>query len=351
MNLLVIRMSAMGDVALSLPALTAVLDAYPELTITLVTQKQFLPFFDKTPRLRCVAADIRGVHRGIPGLWRLYREIREAYDPAACIDLHDVLRSHILSFFFRMAGKPVYRIDKGRREKKQLTSRRRKRLRPLPHTVDRYLATFKKAGFPARMPARGNWFNAVGSPDSLLAENRLLPKTRPWVGVAPFARHREKRWPLEKMEVLIESLIKAGTRVFLFGGGAEETTQLRALAHTYRGAVVVAGALSLSDELGLIARLDVMVTMDSANMHLAALSGIPVVSVWGATHPYAGFGPLGDNTHRIVQVSTDTLDCRPCSVFGNKPCFRGDHACMGWIAPGDVLSKVSEAIDEAATAG
>lgn len=346
MNLVVIRMSAMGDVALSVPALRTVVEAYPDLTLTLVTQRQFLPFFENMERVRCVEADIRGVHRGVPGLWRLYREIRRTSAPEAVIDLHDVLRSRILSFFFRMTGTPVYRIDKGRREKKQLTARHHKKLHSLSHTVDRYLETFQKAGFPARLQARSQWFSHTGSPESFLAGKGLLPKTVPWVGLAPFARHPEKRWPMEKVEVLTGALEKAGTRIFLFGGGAGEKAQLEALAHTYPASIVVAGALTLSEELGLMRELDVMVSMDSANMHLAALSGIPVVSVWGATHPYAGFGPLGDNHRWIVQIPAETLTCRPCSVFGNIPCYRGDHACMEWIAPGDVLHKISQALDE-----
>jgi len=85
-----------------------------------------------------------------------------------------------------------------------------------------------------------------------------------------------------------------------------------------------------------------MISMDSANMHLASLFGVPVVSVWGATHPFAGFMGFGQSPDRAVQI--DDLECRPCSVFGNKPCFRGDHACMEWITPERVLEKVGQVL-------
>ena len=83
--------------------------------------------------------------------------------------------------------------------------------------------------------------------------------------------------------------------------------------------------------------IDVMVSMDSANMHLASLVGTTVVSVWGATHPYAGFMGWNQKEENAVQV---TLPCRPCSIFGNKPCRRGDYACLRQIEPSDIIQKI-----------
>jgi ADP-heptose:LPS heptosyltransferase len=77
-------------------------------------------------------------------------------------------------------------------------------------------------------------------------------------------------------------------------------------------------------------------------MHLAALSGIPVASIWGATHPDAGFGPWGQGEEAVLQIPTDVLTCRPCSVFGNKPCWRGDLACMNDISVDAVAERVKE---------
>lgn len=344
MKLLVIRMSSMGDVALTLPVLRSVLDRYPELTITLVTRKQFLPFFQAIPRLGCVTADVKGVHRGIPGLFRLFREIKKEHAPDALLDLHDVLRSRILSFFFKRSGSPVFRIDKGRKEKKRLTAKTGKIFAPLAHTVTRYLRVFEEAGFPADLSARSDWFSPGTSPETFLRTATLLPKSGTWIGIAPFAKHPEKRWPLEKMEEVIGNLERGSSTLFLFGGGEKETALLNGLKENHSRAIIVAGRLSLAEELGLIRQLDLMITMDSANMHLAALSGIPVVSIWGATHPFAGFGPLGHNDPLIVQIPHAQLSCRPCSVFGNKPCFRGDHACMGWLSPDEVLKVVVNAL-------
>lgn len=340
MNLLVIRLSSMGDVALTLPALISVLDRYPEVSITLVTRKQFLPFFQNISRLDYVAADVKGTHQGIKGLYHLYKEIKETHRPDQVIDLHGVLRSHILCMYFRLTGIPVFKIDKGRKEKRRLTAKQHKQFQQLPHTLDRYLRVFKQAGFPATLSNHKNWFNNSIFPQSFMKNAGAMPKNKWWIGIAPFAKHQEKMWPLGKMEQLIASLDREKTILFLFGGGENETALLNQLKEKYNQSVVVAGALPLTEELGLISNLDLMISMDSANMHLAALSGIPVVSIWGATHPFAGFGPLGNNENLMVQISHDKLTCRPCSVFGNKPCWRGDHACMEWITQEMVLEKV-----------
>ena len=93
----------------------------------------------------------------------------------------------------------------------------------------------------------------------------------------------------------------------------------------------------MAEELALMSHLDVMLAMDSGNMHLASLVGTPVVSVWGATHPYAGFMGWGQSEKNAVQIS---LPCRPCSIFGNKPCIRGDYACLRQITPNQIIEKV-----------
>lgn len=347
MNLLVIRLSAMGDVALTVPAVRSVLDHYPDAEVTMLSRGRFAPFFDQIDRLRFLEADVNGKHKGLPGLYRLYREIRRSGKIDAVIDLHHVLRSRLLALFFRGARIPVFRIDKGRKEKRRLVAKRNKKLAPLTLSVNRYLNVFARAGLPAPLGVRQNWFNHITFPQAFLEQAHLLPKAGRWIGIAPFARHREKTWPVEKTEALIAEFDPKNTLLFLFGGGEQELEVLNRLKAKFRDIIVVAGALTLTEELGLMSRLDAMISMDSANMHLAALCGTPVISIWGATHPYAGFAPQGNNQDLIVQIGPERLDCRPCSVFGNKACWRGDHACMEWITTGDVMGKVRKAFEQA----
>lgn len=349
MRLLVIRLSAMGDTALVVPALKAVLNQYPELQINLLTRSAFIPMFQKIERVNCIIADVNNKHKGLQGLYQLYKEIIHQYKPDKVIDLHDVMRSWILCALLKKDRIPFYRIDKGKIGKKALTRKDNKQFIQLKHSVDRYLDVFSKAGFPAQVSMTNFDFGLTSIPDDFVEKHQLLPKSTPWIGIAPFARHVEKTWPLEKMRQVIRELSYKNYCIFLFGGGQEEIDAFEELKIQFPNIIVVAGKLSLTKELGLIKELDLMISMDSANMHLAAISGIPTVSIWGATHSYAGFGPLNGNDKYMVQIPKSELSCRPCSVFGNKPCFRGDHACMEWIEPERVIRVVESILQAAPT--
>lgn len=166
----------------------------------------------------------------------------------------------------------------------------------------------------------------------------LKPRGEKWIGIAPFAAHKGKIYPLEKMERVIELLLERepNCRIFLFGGGAEERELLTQWESRHdRCTCALLG--SLYNELVLMSHLDTMVSMDSANMHLASLTGTRVVSVWGATHPFAGF--MGWNQSPADAVQT-TLPCRPCSIFGNKPCLHGDYPCLNSITPEEIVERV-----------
>ena len=111
------------------------------------------------------------------------------------------------------------------------------------------------------------------------------------------------------------------------------------MASKSHNCVNASGLLSgMRDELILMSHLDVMVSMDSANMHLASIVGTPVVSIWGATHPFAGFMGWGQPPENAVQLD---LPCRPCSIYGNKPCLRGDYSCLKNISPDQVVDRIA----------
>ncbi len=330
MHLLVFRFSAMGDVALLAPVLRQVLVEYPHLHLTLVTRKQFVPFFDNTPHLEVKGIDPDN-YKGITGLLRLFKELQCQGEYDAMLDMHQSLRTRILSTFWRIIGLPVYTLNKHRKERAALTRPKNKVLKPLPHVTERYANVFKEAGFaidvtklPTLQPLPQqnvhNWLAAKG----------LSHKQGAWVGIAPFARHAPKTWPFSRVkELLALSRQAPSVTFFLMGGGEQETEQLHHLNKEYpHNTVVLAGKLNLQEELYFMPMLDAVVCMDSSNMHMAALSGVPVLSIWGATHAFAGFSPVGQTAQNRIEISTGELPCRPCSVFGDKSCYRGDHACM-----------------------
>lgn len=156
------------------------------------------------------------------------------------------------------------------------------------------------------------------------------------------AAHVGKIYPLSKQEQVISLLSeRKNTKILLFGGGAKEIEVLAKWERQYPNVISTAGKLTLNSELALMSHLDVMLSMDSANMHLASLVNIPVVSIWGATHPYAGFMGWKQLPDNAVQVD---LPCRPCSIFGNKPCWRKDYACLQGITPEMVVHRIEQVI-------
>lgn len=328
-NLCVLRFSAMGDVAMCVPVVLQCLRQNPSLHVTFVSNKAFEPFFKDIPRLRFHPADPKGYHKGMAGMTRLFRELREAGGFDAVADLHDVLRSKYLSLLFRLNGVPVKTIDKGRSEKRALTRRRGKVLTPLASTFERYARVFRALGIPVLLdmeePPR------PGRPKVEGGEKKR-------VGIAPFAKHIEKTWPEENMKGLVRLLLeRSDVQVMLFGGGRDESARLESWKSDLPGIEVVAGRYSLEEELAIVSTLDLMVSMDSANMHIGSLYGVPVVSVWGATHPFAGFMGWGQSAELAVQKD---IGCRPCSVFGNKGCYKGTRECLTGISPRMVYERV-----------
>lgn len=341
-HILIIRFSAMGDVAMTVPVVYALAKEYPNLRVTMLSQPFARPLFENlAPNVSFMEADIKKEYKGITGLNALYRRLA-AKQFTAIADLHNVLRSSYLRMRFNLGQNKVAHIDKHRSQRKHLTAAKDKVMEPIPTSFDNYKEVFEKLGYPIKSIDFKSVFPSKGPLRLLPAEIGEKKDFQQWIGIAPFAAHEGKAYPLDKMEDVISGILKRhpSARVFLFGGGRHETELLKGVASRHKYCTVVPGLLhGLREELILMSNLDVMVSMDSANMHLASLTGTPVVSVWGATHPYAGFMGWNQKKENAVQVS---LQCRPCSIFGNKPCQRGDYACLNQIEPLTILQKIEK---------
>lgn len=337
MHLLVIRTSAMGDVALVTPVIRGFLNNNPGNRITLVTRKPFTPFFYAMDGVSLFCPDLKQRHKGLRGIYRLYRDISREEPIDAVIDLHDVLRSKILRFFFRLSGIPVFKIDKGRREKKRLIRGIIKT--PLRRTVTRYCDVFELAGFKVS-PFTG--VNIIPQKDLITELSATYPAgEKIEIGVAAFAKHELKKWPEEYMVRLTRMISEKYNVKFWLFGGIEEKEQLEKLCAQIPGSEIVTGTFSLGEELALMSRLRMMIAMDSSNMHMASLVGTKVISIWGGTDPKTGFSPWDQPEEYALKIGTDELSCRPCTVFGKGKCRRGDFACMNWLTPEKVYEKIT----------
>ncbi|NMC37678.1 MAG: glycosyltransferase family 9 protein [Bacteroidales bacterium] len=339
MRLLVLRTSSMGDVALLTPVIRGFGEQYKDIKIILVTRKAFSSFFRSSENLELFFPDFKGRHSGFIGIFRLYRDLRNGGRIDLVVDLHDVIRTKILRILFRMVGIRTYTIDKGRREKRLLISG--KKTGQLMHSVSRYSETFARAGFRINL-AEGPWiFPSEASEACAVRVTGIGGGLN--IGVAPYAKHLLKMWPEEYMVELLGKISeRREVRFWLFGGN-EEAEKLRLLQQKIPGSFLTTGKMTLDEELALIKRLSFMISMDSSNMHMAALAGVKVVSIWGATDPVTGFGAWGQPEDYSIRIPVGELTCRPCSVYGKGTCMRGDHACMKWLTPELVFEKILNA--------
>lgn len=321
----------MGDVAMLPHALRALKGAYPDLKVTVMTRSLFIPFFEGLD-VDFLCIDPVRDYKGPSGLWKLAERAREM-GVDALADVHDVLRSKLFRNAVRLKGMRTAHIDKGHFAKWMRLGSNTPFAAPLRHTVLRYCDTFRRLGFV---------FDDPLPPVKRERPNPMGKKEGVWIGVAPFSAQRGKIYPLPLMRRVIAALSERYERIYIHSGGGDELDFAREMERAHPNVEALFGRVKLSGEIDLIAHLDCVVTMDSLVMHLASLTATPAVSVWGATHPSLGFLGYGSDPAGIVQQ--DDLPCRPCSVYGKKPCKYGDYRCLSEITPERIVACVERMI-------
>ncbi|MFP4844604.1 glycosyltransferase family 9 protein [Winogradskyella sp. PE311] len=331
-HILVIRFSAMGDVAMTVPVLRALTEQYPDLKVTVLTRVFFKPFFNDLKNVEYYSADLKGKHKGILGLYKLSKELKDLnFDAVA--DVHNVLRTKILKFFF--TGKKVVQLDKGRAEKKALIAG--KTFKQLKTMHQRYADVFEGLGCKIDLSDP-----SFPKPKTLSTKLKgfISNKELKTIGIAPFAAHKSKMYPLDQMEAVISRLSQKDN-IILFGGGEEEIKTLNQFEEKYNNVSSVAGKLSLEEELIIISNLDVMLSMDSGNAHLAAMLGKKVITIWGVTHPFAGFAPFNQPYDYALLADREQFPLIPTSVYGNKQPDGYENAAKS-VAVDVVVNEINE---------
>jgi len=314
-HILVIRFSALGDVAMTVPVVQVLAQTYPNVKITVVSRLLFKPLFAGIPNVYFLDAEVYGKHKGFLGLLKLAKEAR-VLGIDAVADLHNVIRSKMLSRFLGFRAIKTATIDKGRAEKEKLTNAKGMGLVKLTPTHQRYANVFGTLGLPIDLTHHKFPERKQLSPR---LHTLIGKEPKKCIGIAPFAAYKSKQYPFKMMQEVIAHLNNLQQyRLLLFGGGKEEIEQLTALETQYDGVTNIAGNLTFEEELNLISNLDLMVAMDSANGHLAALYDIPVITLWGVTHPYAGFTPFEQPDENQLLANRNQYPFIPTSVYGNK---------------------------------
>lgn len=325
---LVIQTAFLGDVVLTTPLLETLARRHGPVDV--VTTAAAAPLLETHPAVRRVLRyDKRRSDRGLTGLLRLARRLRaEGYQIAYLP--HRSLRSALLAWLAGIprrvgfhTGWPVLYTGV--------------RTRPaVGHEIDRLLALGDEPAAHQAAPSLGITASDAAAAEAVLRE---VGSESPFVALAPGAIWGTKRWP--GYGALAGQLAPRAAVIAV--GGPDDAGLCDAIVAAARGAggraVSACGRLSLRESAALIGRAAVLVTNDSAPLHLAAAVGTPVVAIFGPTVTAFGFGPRGP---RDVVVEHRTMPCRPCSSHGPPVCPLGHHRCMTEIRVEAVLHAVEE---------
>ena len=343
-HVLVIRLSALGDVALMAPLVHDYASANPDIRFTVAGPPLLQPLFSGMENVEYLGLKKK------QSFIKIYK-ILNAVGADTVVDLHKVNRvgfaltllrvRHLLNFHFRLCA-----LRKGKFTRWLYLHHWR--TAPRKPQYQRYDEVFQRAGLTKN--------NCPVTPSHSLSR----PLTLPRIGIAPFSQHKGKIWPWENTSQLVKMLAEHGYKVLLFGS-KEEAPQLETLAAQLSNSspklgegdrpegvveecvTSLAGKQSFAEELEIIKSLTLMVSMDSSNMHFASVLGVPVVSIWGATHPNFGFYPPQQPHDNALCAN---LPCQPCSAFGSKPCHFGDYRCLTAITPERVFDRIQQIIKE-----
>lgn len=331
------RLSAMGDVAMTVPVLRAFVKQYPKVKITVISRPFFKTFFDGIANVTFFAFDEKERHKGIFGLARLFRDL-QVLNIDVFVDLHNVLRSKVIRTLFALSGKKTAAVDKGRAEKTALIRGKNKVFKPLPTMFERHAKVFETLGLAVDL-------NSPVFPEKAILDSEIISLIgethHRLIGIAPFAQYDSKVYPLDLMQEVIAKLaLDTNNKIVLFGGGEKEIEILESLSVDKENVINVAGKIKFQQELQLISNLNMMLSMDSGNAHIAAMLGLKVITLWGATHPFAGFLPFNQPIENALVSDRNLFPKLPTSVYGNKK-VAGYEDAMRTITVERVIDKIN----------
>lgn len=346
-KVLIVRFSLLGDVAMTIPVIYSACVAHSGVQFIMVTQKVASTLYVNAPaNLSVEGIDHHDTFNGYQGMLRLAAHLAEKYHADAMIDLQGDRKTWLLGAALRLHGvKTVQRIDMGIKGKRALIRRRNKRMFPLITSLNRYREVFTRMGLAFNETFTSIYADDKGNPADFAHITAPKQPGERWIAVAPFAKWAGKIYPMPLMEKVLDIITSwQNVKIFFLGQGDTERDQFRLWTAKYHNATSLAERRhGFPTELALLSHCDVMLSMDNMNMHLASLVRLPVVSVWGASHPYCGFMGWKQSEDNVVQLN---MACRPCSLFGDKKCYYNDFFCLTGIQPQMVANAVKRVLDK-----
>lgn len=335
---LVIQTAFIGDAVLTLPLVQVLKKVDVEASVDVLVIPRTSELFSNHPAINQVLVfDKRGKDSGLAGLRRFAHFIAGTKYDVALVP-HRSIRSALLPWLGRIPSRIGFDRSAGWFLMTQTV-----RYDPSVHEVKRNLSLLRPLGIQwagKELPSLFPTATDVQKVNEFL-EDSGLSKSSPFIGIAPGSAWQTKRW-LKRFAEIAKSLVLEGVPSVLVGGKEDEQLCLEIKAGTASNRVAIsAGHLSVIQSAELIRRCRILVSNDSAPMHLAVAMRTPVLAIFGSTVPGFGFAPYGN--HSVV-VETNNLPCRPCSVHGSQRCPIKTFDCMVNISASAVFNKVREMV-------
>lgn len=333
---LILRFSSLGDVAMIVPVIRCLCKKYPNQEFIMVSRKKFKPLFKEHQNLSFFQVDFDNRHKGFIGVFKLFKDLKKI-KPNRVADLHNVLRTRILTLLFKLCFYNVKCLDKMRIEKNRLTRSKNKVFKPLTPVHFKYQEVFNKLGFQIDLSKD----HTYPIPKNL--NNFEITNNNPKVGIAPFAKHIGKVYPLDLMQKII-AYLSQNNQVFLFGFG-DELKILEKWKSSYKNVHCPSSNSNFKQEIELISNLDLMISMDSANGHIASIYNVPVITIWGLTHPFTGFSTFNSAEENQFTVDRIKFPLIPTSIYGNKK-IKGYSDAMRSIDLNGLLFRADQILNQ-----
>lgn len=334
-SILIVQTAFIGDAILTLPLVQVVKRLFPAAPVDVVVAPRTSDLFANHPDIRRVVVyDKRGVDRGLGGLLRMNRRLSGRNYSVALVP-HRSLRSALLVWLLRIPHRIGFDKSAGKFLLTQTVMYRRE-----VHEIERNLSLLRAMGIALSQKELPSLYPSVQDRqrvDKLLFELEVGNPNN-LIAIAPGTIWNTKRWLKERYASLAVRLDDEKFEIVLIGGKEDVTLcdEIQKLSGSLR-VYNTAGKLTLLQSAELIRRCKVLVTNDSAPMHIGVAMGTPVVAIFGATVPAFGFGPVG---RFDAVVETRGLKCRPCSIHGGEKCPIKTFDCMNDITYERVFETV-----------
>jgi heptosyltransferase-2 len=339
-KILIIRFSSLGDLVLLTPLMGLLRSWMPDAEIHLLTKKRAAPLFAADDRID----QIKLLHSGTLNELLQLRSVLsgEGYD--LVIDAHNVIRSNILYSITR-AGVKV-QLKKDQIKKFMLIRMRQNLYGRISHQSERYLDLLRPFDAPEydSIPSLAISDDAKERARGIIRDRGF--EGRPLVAMAPGARWETKRWPVEHFTAVADSLAASGYGIVLIGGTEDESVCGELSKQCAEEPLDASGRLDLLESAALLAECRLLVTNDSAPLHMSEAVGTPVVALFGPTVREFGYHPQLSSS---LMLGLE-LECRPCSRNGARPCHLNSNECLVDLGPGPVLEAARTALGDSESA-